>query len=99
MQKRWYDFDPFISLAVNSIENADEEDKKFCLNYIITKVKDSGTEIKKDINSSYNCFWQRALDSSVLFYEAMECFKETDKNTQREIAMFIIKYSEKNKKK
>ncbi len=99
MQKRWYDFDPFISLAVNSIENADEEDKKFCLNYIITKVKDSGIEIKKNINTPYNCFWQRALDSSALFYEAMQYFKEADKIAQREIAMFIIKYSEDNKKK
>lgn len=99
MQKRWYDFDPFISLAVNSIEQAGEKDKKFYLNYIITKVKDSGIEIKKNINAPYNCFWQRALDSSSLFHEAMEYFKEADKITQRQIAMFIIKCSEENKKK
>jgi hypothetical protein len=99
MQKRWYDFDPSVSLAVNSIENANEEDKKFCLNYIITKVKDSGIEIKKDINASYNCFWQRVFDNSVLFYEAMEYFKEADRILQREISMFVIKYIDRNKKK
>ncbi len=94
MQKRWYDFDPFISLAVNSIENADVEDKKFCLNYIITKAKSSGADFKKNINSPYNCFWQRALDTSALFYEAMEYFKGADGAAQREIAMYIIKYLE-----
>ena len=37
--KRWYDFDPTISLAVNLLEKADENLKFECLKYVIKRQK------------------------------------------------------------
>ena len=41
-QKRWYDIDPTVSLAVNLIKNSAEDIQLKCADYIITKSKAFG---------------------------------------------------------
>ena len=36
-QKRWYDIDPTVSLAVNLIKNATDDVQLKCADYIITR--------------------------------------------------------------
>ena len=42
MQKRWYDIDPTVSLAVSLMKSANEQTQLQCAEYIITKSKNFG---------------------------------------------------------
>ena len=92
MEKRWYDFDPTISLAINLLEKAESDIKKYCLNYIIEKAKDTGLVLDDDINNKFDCVWQRHTDSTLHFFEAMEYLKKADLNFQHSISLDVIKY-------
>ena len=43
-QKRWYDIDPTVSLAVNLIKNSTEDVQLKCADYIITQSKAFGVQ-------------------------------------------------------
>ena len=45
--KRWYDFDPTVSLAVELFENAPEKTQIFCADYIIKKANNYGVILNK----------------------------------------------------
>ena len=44
--KRWYDLDPTVSLAVKLFENSDENMKNKIADYIINEAKNRGVKIK-----------------------------------------------------
>jgi len=89
--KRWYDFDPTIALAVNLLERADETIKFECLEYIIKKAKNLGIKNENDINTDFNFVWQRRADSLSEFHNALEYMKKMDNLTQKEVALEILK--------
>ena len=61
--RRWYDDDAAVRLAVTLLEQAKEDVKVFCSNYIIQKAKNLGIRNEDDINTSFNFVWQRKTDS------------------------------------
>ena len=48
-QKRWYDIDPTVSLAVNLIKNSTEDVQLKCADYIITKSKAFGVKNEENV--------------------------------------------------
>ncbi len=91
MQKRWYDLDPTVSLAVSLIENADEKVQLECANYIIDKAKSYGVRItENDLSEAFNYILRRWYDKNKLIRDSFEYFKAAPYDVQLGIAFDII---------
>lgn len=91
MNKRWYDNDPVVKLAVNLLEKADVATRDYAADYIIEHSKSSGYVLAV---SSYEYYWQRWQDNNIKHFLAMEYLKIVDDETKREICAEIVKYIE-----
>ncbi len=89
--KRWYDKDPVVSLAVNYLEQSDNTVRDYCSDLIIERAKNSGYIL---VVNNFEYFWQRWQDQSVKHFLAMEYLKIVDEETRDEIAEEVIKYIE-----
>lgn len=90
--KRWYDFDPTLALAINLLQKSEDKTKDFCAEYIIKKGKSLGIRIESDINTDFNFVWQRKTDSSSNFNNALEYMKQMDSLNQKEVSLYVLKY-------
>lgn len=87
--KRWYDKDPVVKLAVELIEKSDDRVKDYVADYIIEEAKNLGLVLSEN---NFDCFWQRWQDFNMKYFEAMEYLKIIDYETKKEISLTIIKY-------
>ena len=96
MEKRWYDKDPIVKLAVNLMEQSDDIIRSHVADYIIEEAKSMGIVLSEN---NFDCFWQRWQDNNMKYFEAMEYLRIIDFETKKEISMEIIDYIKKKKKK
>ncbi len=90
--KRWYDLDPTISLAVNLLEHSSDSVKMYIANYIIEEARNRGAKLKIDNKESFNYLWKRWQDKDEKMFEAMEYFKIIDFDTKKQLSLEIIEY-------
>lgn len=91
MEKRWYDNDPVVKLAVNLMEKSSDAIRDYVADYIIEEAKNSGVSVEID---NFDCFWRRWQDNNLKYFEAMEYLKIIDYESKKEISMEIINYIE-----
>ena len=53
MNKRWYDVDPTVSLAVSLMRNANIMTQYKCADYIVSKSKEHGIDLSENILTWY----------------------------------------------
>ena len=97
--KRWYDLDPTVSLAVKLFENSDENVKSKIADYIINEAKNRGVKININNRDDFNYVWKRWQDKDEKLFEAMEYFKIIDFDTKKQLSLEIIDYIRKCDKK
>lgn len=91
MQKRWYDLDPTVSMAVSLMEKADEKVQLECAYLIIDKAKDYGLKITdSDLSEAFNYLFRRWYDKSRQLHDAFEYLKIAPYDVQLGIAFEII---------
>ena len=93
--KRWYDKNPVVSLAVKYLEEAEGSVRDYCSDFIIERAKNSGYVLAVN---NFEYFWQRWQDKSVKHFLAMEYLKIVDDETRNEISEEVVKYIEELKK-
>lgn len=89
MNKRWYDNDSVVKLAVNLLEEAEASVRDYAADHIIERSKNSGYVLAV---SNYEYFWQRWQDNNIKHFLAMEYLKIVDDETRREICTEIVEY-------
>lgn len=91
MQKRWYDLDPTVNLAINLMEKADEKVQLECAYYIIDKAKDYGIKITdSDLSEAFNYLFRRWYDKNKQLHDAFEYLKLAPHDVQLGLAFDII---------
>ncbi len=91
MNKRWYDIDPTVSLAVSLMRNANVITQYKCADLIIERSKASGIDLSENIlTDAFNYVLRRWYDTNQKIAEAFEYLKLMPENLQKEIAVEII---------
>ena len=91
MQKRWYDIDPTVSLAVSLMKSANEQTQLQCAEYIITKSKNFGVKNKENVlNDAFSYILRRWYDKDKRIQEAFDYLKSAPVDLQKEIALELI---------
>lgn len=90
MQKRWYDLDPTVSLAVSLMKSADLDSQVKCAEYIISKAKNHGIHKQDVLNTAITIIMRRWYDKDKRIQEAFDYFKSAPVELQREIALQLI---------
>ena len=85
MQKRWYDIDPTVSLAVSLMRNANIMTQYKCADLIVKKSKDSGLDLSENIlTDAFN------YDTDQKIAESFEYLKLLPEALQKEVALELI---------
>lgn len=93
MNKRWYDIDPTISLAVSLIQNSNDETQLRCADYIITKAKHHGvTNSDNTLNDAFDYILRRWYDKDKKISESFNYLKSAPIELQKEISLEIINF-------
>ena len=93
MQKRWYDLDPTVSLAVSLMKNANEEIQLKCADYIVSKAKNFGVKNSENaLNEAFNYILRRWYDKNIKVSHAMEYLKNAPIDVRKELALEIIDF-------
>lgn len=91
MDKRWYDIDPTVSLAVSLMRNANIMTQYKCADLIVKKSKDSGLDLSDNIlTDAFNYVLRRWYDTDQKIAEAFEYLKLMPESLQKETALDII---------
>ncbi len=93
--KRWYDLDPTISLAINLFEHSDENVKIHIADYIIEESENSGLKLDFNNKDEFNYVWKRWQDNDEKMFKAMEYLKIIDFETKKQLSLEIINYIKK----
>ena len=97
MQKRWYDLDPTVSLAVSLMEKAEEKLQLECAYYIIDKAKNYGVRISEnDLSETFSYLFRRWYDKNKQIHDAFEYLKMAPYDVQLGIAFDIIEKLQSN---
>lgn len=92
--KRWYDKEPTLSLAVSFIKNSSPEQQRNVASKIIEKATANGVRI----NKAKLVFKSRWSDEDEKLMFAMEYFKESSPEDQQIIAVEVITFLSEIKK-
>ena len=77
MNKRWYDIDPTVSLAVSLMRNANIISQYKCADLIINKSKDNGFDMSENILvDAFNYVLRRWYDTDQKIAESFEYLKQ-----------------------
>lgn len=96
MNKRWYDIDPAVSLAVSLMRNANIITQYKCADYIVNFSKDNGIDLSNNIiTDAYNYILRRWYDTDQKIAEAFEYLKLLPADLQKEAALNIIELLQK----
>ena len=91
MNKRWYDIDPTVSLAVSLMRNANIMTQYKCADLIVTKSKNNGIDLSENIlTDAFNYVLRRWYDTDQKISEAFEYLKLMPDALQKETALEII---------
>lgn len=91
MNKRWYDIDPTVSLAVSLVRNANIMAQYKCADLIVQKSKDNGIDQTENIlTDAFNYVLRRWYDTDQKIAEAFEYLKLMPSELQKETALEII---------
>jgi len=90
--KRWYDLDPTVSLAVSLVRNASDNTQIKCAEYIINKAKDYGVEIETNLSDAFNYLLRRWYDQDKQLSESFEYLRKSPFEVQKEISLEIINF-------
>ena len=91
MNKRWYDIDPTVSLAVSLVRNANIISQYKCADLIVNKSKDNGIDLSDNIlTDAFNYVLRRWYDTDQKIAEAFEYLKLMPAELQKETALEII---------
>ncbi len=91
MNKRWYDIDPTVSLAVSLMRNAKILTQYKCADLIIGKSKDNGIDLSETIIvDAFNYVLRRWYDTDQKIAESFEYLKLMPEEIQKETALEII---------
>ena len=90
--KRWYDLDPTVSLAVKMLENSAKNIQLHCANFIIEEAKSRFANLIFENKEYFNYLWKRWQDSDEKMFEAMEYFKIIDFETKKQLSLEVIDY-------
>lgn len=89
--KRWYDIDPTVSLAVSLMRNANLTMQYKCADYIVNKSKEYGIDLSDNIlTDAFNYVLRRWYDTDQKIAESFEYLKLLPDDIQRETAMGLI---------
>ena len=91
MQKRWYDVDPTVSLAVSLMRNANILTQYKCADLIVKTSKEHGIDLSENIlTDAFTYVLRRWYDSDQKIAEAFEYLKSLPAELQKEVALNII---------
>ena len=91
MNKRWYDIDPTVSLAVSLMRNANIMAQYKCADLIVNRSKEQGLDLSENIlTDAFNYVLRRWYDTDQKIAEAFEYLKQMPDTIQKEIAVEII---------
>ncbi len=91
MNKRWYDIDPTVSLAVSHMRNANLLSQYKCADLIVKKSKENGIDISENIlTDAFNYVLRRWYDTDQKIAEAFEYLKLLPIDLQKETALELI---------
>ena len=91
MNKRWYDVDPTVSLAVSLMRNANIMAQYKCANLIISKSKENGIDLSENIlTDAFNYVLRRWYDTDQKIAESFEYLKLMPEDLQKETAFELI---------
>ena len=93
--KRWYDKEPTLSLAVSLIKNSKTDTQLQCAEFIKNKAQDYGVVLNGNLLGAFNYVLNRWYDSSEPLAEAFGYLKEADEDTRKQISLEIIAFLEK----
>lgn len=93
--KRWYDQEPTMSLAVSLIKNSKKETQVECAKFIKTQAQNYGIVLQSNLLGAFNYVLNRWYDTDEQLAEAFCYLKEADDETRKQIAMEIIAFLEK----
>ena len=88
MNKRWYDNNPKIRLLIKLIEEANEDTREYCINYIEEKAKECGLKPENE----FDYIWQRSEDEIKDFKNTISYLKQFDSFIQDIVSDYLIKY-------
>lgn len=94
--KRWYDTEPTLSLAVSLIKNSKTELQLECAELIVRLAQDFGVVLNSNLLGAFNYVLHRWYDTSEPLAEAFGYLKEADEETRKQIAIEIIAFLKKN---
>lgn len=96
MNKRWYDVDPTVSLAVSLMRNANIMTQYKCADYIVKKSKENGIDLSENIlTDAFNYVLRRWYDTDQKIAESFEYLKLLPENLQKETALELIELLQK----
>ena len=91
MNKRWYDIDPTVSLAVSLMRNANIMTQYKCADLIVKKSKDNGIDLSGNIiTDAFNYVLRRWYDTDQKIAEAFEYLKLLPDELHKETALDLI---------
>ena len=91
MNKRWYDIDPTVSLAVSLMRNANIISQYKCADLIIKKSKENGADLSENIiTDAFNYVLRRWYDTDQKIAESFEYLKLMPEELQKEVALELI---------
>ena len=93
--KRWYDKEPTLSLAVSLIKNSKPDIQSQCAAFIKNKALDHGVVLNSSLLGAFNYVLNRWYDASEPLAEAFGYLKEADEDTRKQIAIDVIAFLEK----
>jgi len=89
--KRWYDLDPTVSLAISLMQNTNINMQYRCADYIVEYSKNNGFDVSNDILSdAFNYVLRRWYDTDQKIAEAFEYLKLLPLEHQKQVALEII---------
>jgi len=91
MNKRWYDIDPTVSLAVSLMRNANIMSQYKCADLIVNKSKSNGLDLSENIiTDAFNYVLRRWYDTDQKIAESFEYLKLMPEDLQKETAIELI---------
>ena len=94
MNKRWYDVDPTVSLAVSLLRNSTDTTRKDCASFITKEAQNKGVIMKNNLVSAFDYALRRWYDDEETIFEAMEYLRIAPIEVQKELAFDIIEFLE-----
>lgn len=90
--KRWYDQDATVSLAISLIKSSNETTQAYCAEFIKNKAEEFGVVLNSNLFGAFNYVLNRWYDSNEQLSIAFEYLKSADEETRKQISIELINY-------